>query len=218
MKSVTIIVIMLTLILPVICTATDNLFDDVVANLVSDRPFNSPDIIKSLRHLSSQAERSEDRLTAQITLVLYLLDRDSTDLSTSDMAEPFQLCQEVIKASPDTWQAQLAKFYLALEPSYSGDSVHMVLRIQEADSLINYGLLDGSSHPALMAAKRIYTKGVDTSWREVLLFAKAVALCESNQIDEAENILSSLTSVEYKMEIQNRIELERSVQLKRQVH
>jgi hypothetical protein len=215
MKSVAILFFILTLVLPNICTATDNLFEDIVANLVSDRPSNSPDIIKSLRQLSSQAERNEDRLTAQITLVLYLLDRDSTDLAALDMAEPFRLCQEVIQTSPDTWQAQLAKFYLALEPSYSGDFVHTVLRIQEADSLINYGLLDGASHPALVAAKRIYTKGVDTSWREVLLFAKAVALCESNQIDEAERILSLLASMEYKKTIQNRIELERSAQLKR---
>ena len=164
--------------------------------------------------LASQ-ENASNNLTAQITLVLYLMDRDTTDMSRQEMEEPFNICRQLIESSPGYWQSELAKLYLVFEPSYTGDTNQQLLLIQDALSAVDFDLLDKTDNEVLNAMKQIYTQGEDSSWKDVLLVIRANALCEEDRLIEAEEVVKSITSEKHRKLMQDRVALGKKMRAQR---
>lgn len=213
--TITIIITFLAVLHSGRSLAANDPFDAVVTNLLSARPFKSPEIVSDLRAQAQRERVADDRLTARIALVLYLLDRDTTNRSEADLGEPFRICREIIQDNPETWQAELAKFYLVFEPGYTGDMERQLSRVEEAFSTVNFALLDKTTHRVLQATRRIYSRGTETGWREILLAIKASVLCEIDRLAEAEKVLQSLTNKKHRALIRSRVDLGKKMRARR---
>jgi hypothetical protein len=189
-------------------------FKDVVGDLESALPWTRKASKGELRSLIKSTSGA-DTLTAKVLLAGYLLAGDTTNLTKDEAAEPFELCRSIAQSAPGSWQAQLARYYLVIEPGYSGDYANQAGLARRALSEIDFALFKKTNDKCYRSILKTFGCSKRNGIKEALTLVLANALCETDQLEEAERVQAQLSEEKYKKAIGSRVDLGKAMRDKR---
>lgn len=180
--------------------------DDILDVARQEGHLRSPEVVFSAEKILLGASTQEEISSAKMLLAQSLADTGSHSLNAADLEKARAIWKDELRDRPSSWEGQLSRFNLITDLGAQGSNSALIVSAQDALQDMDFDVLETNTSPVLKTFREINGERPNL-FREGMKLALANALCNELRIEEAREILDTISDPEYKNIAQARIAL-----------